>query len=97
MKKYILIGFIVALCLFITACFTNNENASVESEPPADTSQIAPNPLQTQSPPSVPQEEEVAEPEPEPEPALVPESGMSQQETAKPELENIPVLEPEVS
>lgn len=53
MKKFIYVGLLLALCIFIAACSTGNENAPVEPEPPAVASQVTPIPL-PQSPPPVP-------------------------------------------
>ena len=64
MRKFLSVGFILVLCLFIAACSANNENVTVESEPPADISQVAPS-LPPQSQPPAPQEEEEPEQEPE--------------------------------
>jgi len=50
--KKIIAGLILALCLFITACSSANENAPVEYQPPADASQVAPNPPEAQSSPA---------------------------------------------
>jgi len=56
MKRIIIAGFIFAICLFITACAANNDNATVESEPPSETSPITPS-----APPLI--EEEPAAPQ----------------------------------
>jgi len=39
-KKIVVVGFIFAHCLLLTSCSISNDNVSIESESPVDTSQI---------------------------------------------------------